>query len=100
MHRSVRLVRPGLQFTRWALSALLGPEACQAAGAAPTFADTILDPGPPAEPEAELECAAAIAYSQTGVASLYGQPHHGRKTANGETFDMNAMTAAHRSLPL
>jgi len=34
-----------------------------------------------------------------GVASYYGPGFHGRKTANGETFDQNAMTAAHRSLP-
>lgn len=35
----------------------------------------------------------------TGIASYYGKEFHGRKTANGETFDMNAMTAAHRTLP-
>ncbi len=34
-----------------------------------------------------------------GIASYYGKEFHGRKTANGETFDMNAMTAAHRTLP-
>ncbi len=34
-----------------------------------------------------------------GRASYYGDPYHGRKTANGETFDKNKMTAAHRSLP-
>ncbi|WP_218947276.1 septal ring lytic transglycosylase RlpA family protein [Acinetobacter sp. YH16032] len=39
-------------------------------------------------------------FSQTGVASWYGRQFHGRKTASGETFDMNALTAAHRSLPL
>lgn len=39
-------------------------------------------------------------FSQTGVASWYGRQFHGRKTANGETFDMNAMTAAHPTLPL
>ena len=39
-------------------------------------------------------------FSQNGVASWYGRQFHGRKTASGETFDMNAMTAAHRSLPL
>lgn len=39
-------------------------------------------------------------FSQTGIASWYGRQFHGRKTASGETFDMNAMTAAHRSLPL
>jgi len=39
-------------------------------------------------------------FSQTGVASWYGRQFHGRKTANGDTFDMNELTAAHRSLPL
>ena len=38
--------------------------------------------------------------AQTGKASWYGDAHHGRKTASGETFDMNALTAAHRTLPL
>ena len=39
-------------------------------------------------------------FSQTGVASWYGRQFHGRKTASGERFDMNGLTAAHRSLPL
>lgn len=39
-------------------------------------------------------------FSQTGMASWYGRQFHGRKTASGETFDMNGLTAAHRSLPL
>lgn len=38
--------------------------------------------------------------SQNGMASWYGRQFHGRKTASGERFDMHAMTAAHRSLPL
>ena len=37
---------------------------------------------------------------QVGRASWYGQHFQGRKTANGERFDMNALTCAHRSLPL
>lgn len=37
---------------------------------------------------------------QTGVASWYGRKFHGKKTANGETYDMYAMTAAHPTLPL
>lgn len=41
----------------------------------------------------------AVAVTQTGVASFYGGKHHGRLTANGETFDMYALTAAHRKLP-
>lgn len=39
-------------------------------------------------------------FKQTGLASWYGRQFHGRKTANGETFDMNAMTAAHSTLPM
>lgn len=35
----------------------------------------------------------------SGVASYYGRKFHGRLTANGERFDMNAMTAAHKTLP-
>ena len=37
--------------------------------------------------------------SQSGIASWYGPGFHGRKTANGETFNMDALTAAHRWLP-
>jgi len=36
--------------------------------------------------------------SQTGIASWYGPPYHGRPTASGEIYDMDRMTAAHRSL--
>ena len=36
---------------------------------------------------------------QHGYASWYGGKFHGRKTANGETFNMFALTAAHRTLP-
>ena len=39
-------------------------------------------------------------YDQTGVASWYGHPFHGRPTANGERYDMNDVTAAHPTLPL
>ena len=39
-------------------------------------------------------------YSQTGVASWYGRKFHGHDTSNGETYDMFAMTAAHKTLPL
>jgi rare lipoprotein A len=43
--------------------------------------------------------AAGEAVAQSGMASYYGGHHHGRRTASGERFNMNAMTAAHRSLP-
>ena len=37
--------------------------------------------------------------SETGEASYYGGHHHGKKTASGERFDQNGLTAAHRTLP-
>ena len=37
--------------------------------------------------------------SEAGNASFYSKAHHGKKTASGERFDMNALTAAHRTLP-
>tara|TARA_R110002111_G_scaffold153213_4_gene219970 strand:- start:11274 stop:12128 length:855 start_codon:yes stop_codon:yes gene_type:complete len=39
-------------------------------------------------------------FTQRGTASWYGTKFHGNKTSNGETYDMYAMTAAHKSLPL
>ena len=39
-------------------------------------------------------------YEEVGLASWYGDRFHGRPTATGETFDMNALTAAHKTLPL
>jgi len=37
--------------------------------------------------------------AETGIASWYGDPYHGRAAANGEIYDMEKMTAAHRTLP-
>jgi rare lipoprotein A len=39
-------------------------------------------------------------YNRTGIASWYGEDYHGRRTANGEIYDMEALTAAHPTLPL
>jgi rare lipoprotein A len=38
--------------------------------------------------------------SETGMASWYGPPYHNRQAANGKIYDQNAMTAAHRTLPM
>lgn len=62
----------------------------------------------PAAKKAALQSAAKKAdktektakFSQTGKASWYGPGFHGKKTANGERFDMNTLTAAHRTLPI
>ncbi len=42
----------------------------------------------------------ADGYSEDGIASWYGGKFHGRKTSNGEIYDMHAMTAAHKTLPM
>ena len=39
-------------------------------------------------------------YREDGMASYYGRGFHGRKTASGERFSQDEMTAAHRQLPL
>ena len=62
----------------------------ESATAAPTPAPVVVGRPAPAAPRVV----------QTGAASWYGQAHHGKKTASGEAFDMYALTAAHRSLPL
>lgn len=48
-------------------------------------------PAPPLPP--------APGYSETGVASWYGHPYHGRPAADGEIYDMEKLVAAHRTLP-
>jgi peptidoglycan lytic transglycosylase len=40
-----------------------------------------------------------IRHTETGLASWYGHPYHGRTAANGELYDMEKLTAAHRTLP-
>lgn len=42
----------------------------------------------------------ADGFSQKGVASWYGPDFHGRRTSNGETYNMHDMTAAHKTLPM
>jgi rare lipoprotein A len=41
----------------------------------------------------------SVGFRQTGLASWYGEDFHGKKTANGEIYDMYAITAAHKTLP-
>jgi rare lipoprotein A len=53
--------------------------------------------GPP--PPVERQPAAPGLYVEEGVASWYGVPFNGRRTSNGEIYDMHDMTAAHRTLP-
>jgi rare lipoprotein A len=41
-----------------------------------------------------------LKYDESGIASWYGEDFHGKYTANGEVFDLNGLTAAHRTLPM
>jgi rare lipoprotein A len=60
--------------------------------AAPAPASTRSAPPAPSAP-------AQIPSVETGLASWYGHPYHGRAAANGEIYDMEKLTAAHRTLP-
>ncbi len=42
----------------------------------------------------------APGWTERGIASWYGRPFHGRQTANGEIYDMNGLSCAHKTLPL
>ena len=62
-------------------------------------------PAPPEIAPAESSTAtvprnAKPIYVESGLASWYGAPYHNRRGANGEVYDMHALTAAHRTLPL
>ncbi len=70
--------RPPVVATVWALALL--------AGCSRAVVST-----PPVPPAAGTE--------QVGFASWYGAPHHGRRTASGEVYDMHQLTAAHRTMP-
>jgi rare lipoprotein A len=51
-------------------------------------------------PEIDIAPDAKALLIETGIASWYGAPYHNRRGSNGEIYDMHAMTAAHRTLPL
>ncbi|HEY6968635.1 MAG TPA: septal ring lytic transglycosylase RlpA family protein [Candidatus Angelobacter sp.] len=54
----------------------------------------------PQQPEIAVPPRAKILYTETGWASWYGPHYNKRRAANGEIFDMDAMTAAHLTIPL
>jgi rare lipoprotein A len=50
--------------------------------------------------DADFVASHPVIYSEEGIASWYGPPYDKRRGANGEIFDKNALTAAHRTLPM
>jgi len=59
----------------------------------------IPEPTPTPKPTIKPGGVAKKGASEKGLASWYGEPYHGRRTASGEIYDMHEMTAAHRTLP-
>ena len=71
----------------------------------PIIEETVMDDivpkiAAPATKSAIFEPVAQPRFDATGIASWYGEAYHGQPTANGEVFDMNALSAAHPTLPL
>ncbi len=86
-----------------ALLALLSAGGCASrrGGGIPTSAPAPppgTEPAPATKP-APPTPAGPLRTIEEGNASWYGVPYHGRKAANGETYDMYKLTAAHRTLP-
>jgi len=50
-------------------------------------------------PSAPPSATVGEGWTEKGIASWYGEPYHGRRTASGEVYDMHDMTAAHKTLP-
>jgi len=83
------------------------PRPLQAAGVAAQRASVTLGDEPlPGRatgddvPSSTAVRACGSTFQQTGMASWYGKRFNGRRTASGERYDMRALTAAHRTLPL
>ena len=97
----------------WMLAAMLLSSAC---GGHKTNTARNVPPPPTIEPSTPRASAPATSaggegkvapstrnkpiYVETGLASWYGPPYHHRRGASGEIYDQNALTAAHRTLPL
>lgn len=77
------------------------PEVAQPAGNVVDITEITppVEIAPEPKPEPKPAPARDIRSIGSGVASYYGKRFHGRLTANGERFNMNAMTAAHKTLP-
>lgn len=82
---------------------MLGVMGCAEVGTPPPEAATWNPPAPQPRQQvvrpAPPVCVASRDFRQVGIASWYGRPYHGRRTASGQVYNMHGFTAAHRSLP-
>jgi len=81
-------VTPSRALFAAALAAAIGIASCT--GSSPRFS-------PSSAPH--MQVGGSYSAQEEGMASYYAEEFNGRKTSNGEVFDMNDLTAAHRSLP-
>ena len=91
-------VRNGLRHLRGSLSKSRRPIGLMLAMA--VSASVIASPPSPRDPKAPTKTTKSHGWLQIGKASWYGRAFQGKRTATGERFDMNALTCAHRTLPL
>lgn len=100
---------PGRGLTRFALLLAVGFLLAACSGIGPRFSQTLAPRVP--HPTYKIGSPYTVngvtyyphvdyAYDQTGLASWYGEAFEGQYTANGEIFDLNQVTAAHKTLPL
>jgi rare lipoprotein A len=82
-----------MQTRRGALLSLAGLLGCHR-----KRADRAIPP-PPRPGQSTATVAVPLGYTEEGVASWYGHPYHGRPAADGEIYDMEKLTAAHRTFP-
>jgi len=75
-------------------------EPSQTSSASTIIPPKMTSPAPPDENALGIPADAKPILVQTGLASWYGAPYHNRRGSNGELYNMHAMTAAHRTLPL
>ena len=73
----------------------------------PSAPPAVSEPTPPnttpsanSSVDADFVATHSPVYSQEGMASWYGPPYHNRRGANGQVFDQNQLSAAHRELPM
>ncbi|HZR66088.1 MAG TPA: septal ring lytic transglycosylase RlpA family protein [Terriglobales bacterium] len=76
------------------------PQEQAPAGTPPAEAAKVEPPEVSIPPQTEITPETKPLMVETGIASWYGAPYHNRRGSNGEIYDMHAMTAAHRTLPL
>jgi rare lipoprotein A len=74
------------------------PEPAPASTVSPAPSTTL--PAPSLTADEQFVDTHAPVYSETGIASWYGPPYHNRVGANGQVFDENGVSAAHRTLPM